>query len=84
VGLQVALIPEGAFYLYVDIGACGMNSDDFCSRLLEDYGVAVTPGTDFGAHRSDGHVRFAFTTGEDQIRQGLERIGEALIDWGVS
>ena len=81
-GLQVALIPEGAFYLYVDIGACGMNSEDFCSRLLEDYGVAVTPGADFGAHRSDSHVRFAFTTGEDQIRRGLERIGEALTEWG--
>jgi aspartate/methionine/tyrosine aminotransferase len=82
-GLQVALVPEGAFYLYVDISTCGMSSDDFCSRLLEDYGVAVTPGTDFGAHRSDCHVRFAFTTGEDEIRRGLERIGDALTDWGI-
>jgi aspartate/methionine/tyrosine aminotransferase len=82
-GLQVALVPEGAFYLYVDISTCGMSSDDFCSRLLEDYGVAVTPGTDFGAHRSDCHVRFAFTIGEDKIRRGLERIGDALADWGI-
>lgn len=83
-GLRVALVPEGAFYLYVDIGAWGMNSDDFCSRLLEDYGVAVTPGTDFGTHQSDCNVRFAFTTGEDRIRRGLERIGDALTDWGFS
>jgi aspartate/methionine/tyrosine aminotransferase len=82
-GLQIALVPEGAFYLYVDISTCSMSSEDFCSRLLEDYGVAVTPGTDFGAHRSDCHVRFAFTTGEDEIRRGLERIGDALTDWGI-
>lgn len=82
-GLRVAVVPEGAFYLYVDIGVTGLDSETFCTRLLEQQGVAVTPGTDFGRHGADRHVRFAFTTGEDQIRAGIDRIGAALAEWGV-
>ena len=77
-GLAVAHRPEGAFYVYVDIAATGLDGETFCARLLEEFGVAATPGTDFGVHRADRHVRFAFTVAEEQIAIGLERIGQAL------
>ena len=80
-GFQVPVEPQGAFYLYVDISHTGMTSENFCWKLLNDFHVAVTPGTDFGAHQADRYVRFAYTTSQEQIELGLERIGAALEQW---
>ena len=77
-GLPVAQRPTGAFYAYANIQATGFDSESFCERLIEDFGVAVTPGTDFGAFRAAEHVRFAYTVDERDIAEGIERIGEAL------
>ncbi|MFV2089253.1 MAG: aminotransferase class I/II-fold pyridoxal phosphate-dependent enzyme [Pseudomonadales bacterium] len=82
-GLKIPVIPEGAFYLYVDISHTGMASEQFCSRLIDEYQVAVTPGIDFGHYQADRYVRFAYTTADEDISLGIERIGQALGDWGV-
>ena len=82
-GFKIPVAPDGAFYLYVDISRTGMNSTDFCWRLIDEYQVAVTPGADFGSHQAGSHVRFAYTTDEQSIALGLERIGQALQAWGV-
>ena len=81
-GLPVAQRPTGAFYAYADIRATGVDSETFCGRLIEDFGVAVTPGTDFGTFRADEHVRFAYTVAEREIAKGIERIGDALRSFG--
>ncbi|MEZ5905754.1 MAG: aminotransferase class I/II-fold pyridoxal phosphate-dependent enzyme [Geminicoccaceae bacterium] len=47
IGLDRLVPPDGAFYLYADIGRFGLDSVDFCARLLADTGVAITPGNDF-------------------------------------
>ncbi|MEL0047254.1 MAG: aminotransferase class I/II-fold pyridoxal phosphate-dependent enzyme [Gammaproteobacteria bacterium] len=83
-GFKIPVVPDGAFYLYVDISHTGMNSTDFCWRLIDEYQVAVTPGADFGTHQADNHVRFAYTTDERSIAVGLERIDDALRVWGVT
>lgn len=77
-GLPVARRPEGAFYVYVDISETGLDAETFCARLLEEFGVAATPGTDFGSHRANHHVRFAFTVDEARIALGLDRLHSAL------
>jgi aspartate/methionine/tyrosine aminotransferase len=82
-GLRIPVDPLGAFYLYVDVSSTGMDSETFCWRLIDKYQVAVTPGIDFGEHLAERHVRFAYTTSEASIELGLERIGQALADWGV-
>jgi aspartate/methionine/tyrosine aminotransferase len=82
-GLRVAGSPRGAFYLYVDVTSSGMKSEDFCRRLLEEFGVATTPGSDFGHHRAEDFVRFAYTTGLPAIEDGLARIQRALVAWGA-
>jgi aspartate/methionine/tyrosine aminotransferase len=82
-GFTIPVVPDGAFYLYVDISHTGMNSTDFCWRLIDEYQVAVTPGADFGCHQAESHVRFAYTTDEQSIALGLERIADALRAWGV-
>jgi aspartate/methionine/tyrosine aminotransferase len=60
-----------------------MDSADFCWRLIEEYKVAATPGYDFGDSNAGQYVRFAYTTSEESILLGLERIGTALKDWGL-
>lgn len=77
-GLGVPRVPEGAFYVYAELDGLAIDSFAFCARLLEEQGVAATPGTDFGDHRGDRHVRFAYTADLDRINVALTRIGALL------
>jgi aspartate/methionine/tyrosine aminotransferase len=47
-------------------------------RLLDEAGVAITPGIDFGHHRANRHVRFAYTSAIPQLAEGVERLRRAL------
>jgi aspartate/methionine/tyrosine aminotransferase len=78
IGFGVPVRPEGAFYVYADISAFDDDSTMFSRRLLEEAGVAVTPGCDFGTNRAERHVRFSYTTSLDQVREGLERMAAYL------
>ena len=82
-GFQIPVVPDGAFYLYVDISHTGMTSNDFCWRLMNEFQVAVTPGSDFGSHQADRYARFAYTRGAEAIELGLTRIASALESWGI-
>lgn len=82
-GFSVPAKPDGAFYLYVDVSVTGMDSHDFCWRLIEEFQVAVTPGIDFGTNSHGRFVRFAYTTDDESIGLGIERIGRALAAWGL-
>jgi len=77
-GFRIEGRPEGAFYLYADVSAFTGDSFDFCRRLLEEAGVAVTPGRDFGSYRAERFVRFAYTTDLEQLELGVERIAAFL------
>ncbi len=63
--------PEGAFYLFCDISATGLDSLTFAKRLLAEEKVAVIPGGPFGA---DDYIRISFATDLDTIKKGTERI----------
>ena len=71
---------DGAFYLYADVSSSGLDSVTWCGRLLEEAGVALTPGTDFDP--VDGHqfVRLSFAAGIDVVRDAVDRI----IAWQAS
>ena len=77
-GLEVPLKPEGACYLYANISSSGIDAETFSARLIEEYQVAVTPGTDFGSYRAQDHVRFAYTANEQDISRGVEQVGQAI------
>ena len=66
--------PTGAFYLFCDISASGLDSLTFAKRLLDEKKVAVIPGGPFG---EDGFIRLSFATDMKTIETGVERI----IDW---
>ncbi len=73
----IPIKPDGAFYLFVDISKIsGINSStEFCGYLLDKYLVAAVPGVEFG---NDNFIRLSFATGLDVIKEGLNRIKEAV------
>jgi len=77
-GFDIPRVPEGAFYLYVDCSAICSDSDLFCARLLEEAGVAVTPGKDFGLNRPAEHMRFAYTASLERLEEGVRRIAQFI------
>lgn len=73
-GWKVVLPPEGAFYIYADVGGVTDDSFAYCRSILEQANVAITPGLDFGHYRSGQHVRIAYTTSTDRLHEAVERI----------
>jgi aspartate/methionine/tyrosine aminotransferase len=80
-GFNIAVEPEGAFYLYADISAFGGDAFAFCHHFLETEHVAFTPGLDFGRYRAGHHVRFAYTQSLPRLQEAVERIGRGLRSW---
>jgi aspartate aminotransferase len=62
---------KGAIYLFPNISVTGLNSTEFCARLLEQEKVAAVPGIAFGA---DDYIRISYATGLSTIEKGLERM----------
>jgi aspartate/methionine/tyrosine aminotransferase len=77
IGFDVPVLPAGAFYVYAGCERFG-DSVSLSARLLEEAGVAVTPGGDFSLSAGDRHVRFAYTTSMANIAEALERMGRML------
>lgn len=75
IGLPVPVPPDGAFYVYFDVGGTGLTSWEFCERALQEAHVALTPGRDFGTHTADTHVRLSYAASADELREGIERLG---------
>ena len=73
-GLQL-LPPEGAFYAFPDISATGLDSMDFCNRLLEQEGLAAVPGVAFGDDRC---IRLSCAAAPATIEDGLARLRRFL------
>ena len=69
--------PEGAFYIFPNVGQFGLTSDEFCSRLLYEYKCAIVPGNAFGAG-GEGFARISYAYSIKHITQALERI-EAFV-----
>jgi len=77
-GFSVPLLPQGAFYVYAGCERFAEDSEAFAWRVLEEAGVAITPGIDFGEHRARAHVRFAYTRALADIEEGVERLARLL------
>jgi aspartate aminotransferase/aminotransferase len=73
--------PKGAFYILADISTASTDSYAFARRLVAEKGVAVAPGLTFGPAGADV-VRLSLATDSDQLRQGTQRLVEAVREWG--
>lgn len=69
--------PQGGFFAFMNISELGMDSNTFCARLIEETGVATTPGIAFGENWDD-HVRISFATHDEHVEKGLELIEQFL------
>jgi aspartate/methionine/tyrosine aminotransferase len=69
--------PEGSFYVFPNIEGTGFDEHALSDRLLAEAGVAVLPGTAFGA-AGKGFIRLAYTQSEDELKLGLDRIKEFI------
>ncbi len=66
--------PDGAFYVYADARHLGDDSLDLSARILDEVGVAVTPGIDFDPARGRGMLRFSYAGAGADIAEGLDRL----------
>ncbi|MCW6531877.1 aminotransferase class I/II-fold pyridoxal phosphate-dependent enzyme [Sphingomonas sp. MMSM20] len=73
-GLRRIAPPDGAFYIYADIGHLTDDSMDFCMRLLVDTGVATAPGVDFDPVEGHRFMRFSFAVSTDRVEEALRRL----------
>ena len=71
--------PGGAFYVFPDIRSTGLTSKEFAMQLLEAKGVAVVPGTAFGAG-GEGYVRCCYATAPDQLDKALDAIAAFVLE----
>jgi aspartate/methionine/tyrosine aminotransferase len=78
IGLDVPVIPDGAFYVYLDVSATGMTSAEFCDRALAEAHVAMTPGKDFGVDGADRYVRLSYAASTDDLTLAIDRLATFL------
>jgi len=73
-GLGRIAPPDGAFYIWADIGHLTNDSLGFCRRLLEETGVATAPGIDFDPVDGNRFIRFSFAASTPEIEDAIERM----------
>ncbi|AMO59347.1 aspartate/tyrosine/aromatic aminotransferase [Mycolicibacterium phlei] len=74
-GIDKLAPTDGAFYVYADVSHLTDDSLSFCSKLLDDTGVAIAPGVDFDPARGGSFVRLSFAGPTSDIEEALARIG---------
>ncbi|CAM4267732.1 pyridoxal phosphate-dependent aminotransferase [Palleronia rufa] len=68
--------PDGAFYVYADASHLGADALSLSGRILDEAGVAVTPGIDFDPSRGGDMLRFSYAGSTADIAEGMERLAE--------
>ncbi|MGC3937028.1 pyridoxal phosphate-dependent aminotransferase [Roseobacter sp. EG26] len=70
--------PDGAFYVYADVSDLTQDSRAFAADILQEAGVAVTPGLDFDPLRGHSTLRFSYARSTADIIEGLARLKEFM------
>jgi len=78
-GLKIPCPPDGAFYIYADASRFTDDSQALCWHLLEEHGVALTPGIDFGHVRANEHIRFSYATSMERLEEAVARLARVLV-----
>ncbi len=76
-GLEKIAPPDGAFYIYADVGRLTDDSLAFCKQLLSDTGVATAPGIDFDPVDGRRYIRMSFAVSTPEIEDAIRR----LVPW---
>jgi aspartate/methionine/tyrosine aminotransferase len=73
-GLDRIVPADGAFYLYVDVGALTSDSLEFSKQMLAETGIAATPGVDFDAERGSRYIRFCYAGSTADMAEAVRRL----------
>ena len=73
-GFGIPVEPDGAFYVYLDCSAFSDDSAAFAAQMLEQAGVALVPGEDFGRHRPERHLRLSYAAGLAELQEAVRRL----------
>lgn len=65
--------PKGAFYVFMNISSLGMEGAEFCERLIEEQGVTLSPGNNFGMEWKD-YVRISYACSMEDIKEAMDKI----------
>jgi aspartate/methionine/tyrosine aminotransferase len=79
IGLDKLLPVDGAFYVYADISRFSTDSLAFAKQMLNDVGVAATPGVDFDPVHGHEFLRFSFAGANQDMKEALVRLGKFLL-----
>ncbi len=77
-GFKIPVKPQGAFYMYCDCSTLTDNSMTFAHELLEQTGLAITPGIDFGQNKPQSYVRLTYTKDIPILEQAVQRLEQFL------
>lgn len=75
-GLNRIAPPDGAFYIYADIGHLSQDSLAFCEKLLRETGIAAAPGLDFDPVEGHHFIRFSFAVSTELVEKAIARLME--------
>jgi aspartate/methionine/tyrosine aminotransferase len=67
--------PQGAFYLFPNIKATGLPSKEIAARLIDEAGVAILAGTDFG-EGGEGYLRLVYANSMERIEEGMDKLAK--------
>ena len=76
-GLQVLVKPTGAFYVFFNVSRYTDDVLTFAFEILENAGLAITPGVDFGPH-GEGFLRLSYANSLENLEEGLDRLARFL------
>jgi aspartate/methionine/tyrosine aminotransferase len=73
-GLKVPVTPDGAFYVYADCSALSDDADRLTLQMLNEAGVVMVPGLDFGPYTAHQYIRVSYATSMENLREAVSRL----------
>ncbi len=73
-GFEIPVIPDGAFYVYMDCSALSGDADMLTRDMLNEAGVVLVPGLDFGSHAARRYIRLSYATAMENLQQAVARL----------
>jgi aspartate/methionine/tyrosine aminotransferase len=73
-GFSVPVTPDGAFYVYADCSTLSDDADALTLKMLNEAGVSLTPGLDFGPHTAKDYIRLSYATSMENLHEAMARL----------
>ena len=73
-GFKVPVIPDGAFYVYADCSALSDDADRLTIEMLNEAGVVLVPGLDFGPYTARQYIRLSYATSMANLQEAVARL----------